>query len=132
MPLPGRIKKVRVRFIGKFLTIQEGASEEVLRRLELEAKEEVENKVDSKREWLNTLYLNGNLFSIILFRDVGLNLPVGSIISTFRCQEITGFDDSFDIFFKSCDFDYDINNYELLEGDVINIRTEIERNIKSS
>ena len=131
MPRPGRIRKIRVRFLGKFLTKPEGVSEEVLRRLRIEANEETEDKFDSKRDWLNALYLNGNLFSIILFRENSLNLPVGSILTTFRCQEITGFDDSFDIFFRSCYFDYDISNYQLLEGDVINIRTEIERNIKS-
>ena len=131
MPHSGCIKKISIRFFGKFITIPEGASEEVIRRIELEGKEETEDKFASKKDWYNTLYLNGNLFSIILFSDLDQSMPAGSILSTFRCQDLTGFDDSFDIFYKRCNFDHDLRNYPLSRGDVINIRTEIERNLKS-
>ena len=49
--------------------------------------------------------------------------PVGSIISTYKCSISFGVDDEFT---RKCDFDFDHNlkNYPLSEGDIINIRTE--------
>ena len=135
MPQSGRIKKIKIRFIGKFKTLpKEEISEEIKRRLIKELKEEAEDfiKFDSKEDWLNTLYLNGNLFSIILFKDPNyVSIPTGNILTTLRCQDLTGFDGDNSIFLKSCSFDHDITNYPLSEGDVIYIRTEIERNVKS-
>ena len=135
MPQSGRIKKIKIRFIGRFITLpKEEITEEIKRRLIKEGREETEDfiKFDSKEDWLNTLYLNGNLFSIILFKDpYYISIPAGNILTTFRCQDLTGFDGDNNIFLKSCSFDHDITNYPLSEGDVINIRTEIERNLKS-
>ena len=136
MPKAGRIKKIKVRIIGKFKTLHVGVSEEVEKRLIEDAKEEIEdfNEIDNKKTWLNILYLNGNLFSIILFKQPEyLTLPVGSILSTYSCQDVAGIegDDDFDIFFRKCKFEHNLANYPLSEGDVINIRTEIGRNVKS-
>ena len=135
MPQSGRIKKIKIRFIGRFITLpKEEITEEIKRRLIKEGREETEDfiKFDSKDDWLNTLYLNGNLFSIILFKDPNyISIPAGNILTTLRCHDLTGFDGDNNIFLKSCSFDHDITNYPLSEGDVINIRTEIERNVKS-
>ena len=87
-------------------------------------------------------FLVGDLFSIILFKggitpnpnpnpigsffedyDRLISNPVGSIISTYKCFISFGVDDEFT---RKCDFDFDHNlkNYPLSEGDIINIRTE--------
>ena len=86
-------------------------------------------------------FLVGDLFSIILSKGGGINPnpnpigsffedcdklisnPVGSIISTYKCSMSFGSDDEFT---RKCDFDFDHNlkNYPLSEGDIINIRTE--------
>ena len=135
MPQSGRIKKIKIRFIGKFKTLpKEKISEEIKRRLIKDLEEETEDylKFDSKEDWLNSLYLNGNLFSIILFEDPNyVGIPTGNILTTLRCQDLTGFDGDNSIFLKSCSFDHDIINYPLSGGEIINIRTEIERNVKS-
>ena len=95
---------------------------------------------DRKREGL---FLTGNLFSIILFKDsINLNIdsnpigsyleedpisanPTGTIISTYRCEDIVYIDGTGHSKFK-CNFNFvhDLKNYPLSEGDIINIRTE--------
>ena len=136
MPQSGRIKKIKVRFIGKFKALPKEASEEAIEILKEEILCEVENLdkngyVDIET-WWNILLLNGNLFSIILFKNLdNIDIPTSSIISTYRCYEIKGVDGDFSRYEKRCNFDYDVTNYPLSEGDVINIRTEIERNVKS-
>ena len=138
MPQSGRIKKIQVRFIGKFKTITEGVSEEIRKKLIEEALLEVENEEldkndpDDFKTMLRTLYLNGNLFSIILFERLDhVGIPVGSILSTYKCYDILGVDDDINTFMRNCRFDNDLTNYPLSRGEVINIRTEIERNVKS-
>ena len=138
MPQSGRIKSIEIRFIGKMKTIPEEASEEIRKKLIEEALLEVENEEFEKKDpddfktMLKTLYLNGNLFSIVLFERLGyIGEPVGSISSTYRCYDILGIDDDINTFSRNCRFDNDLTNYPLLEGEVINIRTEIQRNVKS-
>ena len=138
MPQSGRIKGIQVRFIGKFKTIPEGVSEEIRTKLIEEALLEVENEeLDRKdpidfKTMIRTLYLNGNLFSIILFERLDYaGIPVGSILSTYKCYDILGIDDDINTFMRNCRFDNDLTNYPLSRGEVINIRTEIQRNVKS-
>ena len=138
MPQSGRIKGIEVRFIGKIKTIPEGVSEEIRKKLIEEALLEVENEEldkndpDDFKTMLRTLYLNGNLFSIILFERLDyVGIPVGSILSTYKCYDILGIDDDINTFMRNCRFDNDLTNYPLSRGEVINIRTEIERNVKS-
>ena len=138
MPQSGRIKGIQVRFIGKFKTIPERVSEEIRTKLIKEALLEVENEeLDRKdpndfKTMVRTLYLNGNLFSIILFERLDYaGIPVGSILSTYKCYDILGIDDDINTFMRNCRFDNDLTNYPLSRGEVINIRTEIERNVKS-
>ena len=138
MPQSGRIKRIEIRFIGNMKAIPEGVTEEIRDKLIKEALLEVENEEldisdpDDFKTMLKTLYLNGNLFSIILFENLGyLAIPVGSILSTFKCYDILGIDDDINTFMRNCQFDNDLTNYPLSRGEVINIRTEIERNVKS-
>ena len=138
MPQSGRIKRIEIRFIGNMKAIPEGVTEEIRDKLIKEALLEVENEEldisdpDDFKTMLKTLYLNGNLFSIILFENLGyLGIPVGSILSTFKCYDILGIDDDINTFMRNCQFDNDLTNYPLSRGEVINIRTEIERNVKS-
>ena len=138
MPQSGRIKRIQVRFIGKFKTLVEGETEEITKKLIKEALDEVENEdldktdPDDFKTMLRTLYLNGNLFSIILFERLGyVGIPVGSILSTYKCYDIIGIDNDINTFIRNCRFDNDLTNYPLSRGEVINIRTEIERNVKS-
>ena len=138
MPQSGRIKRIQVRFIGKFKTLVEGETEEITEKLIEEALDEVENEdldktdPDDFKTMLRTLYLNGNLFSIILFERLGyVGIPVGSILSTYKCYDIIGIDNDINTFIRNCRFDNDLTNYPLSRGEVINIRTEIERNVKS-
>ena len=137
MPRSGRIKEIELRFIGSFKTIPEGGSEEIRDKLITEAFSEVENEgldvndINDFRTMLRILYLNGNLFSIILFESLNyIGIPVGNILSTYKCHDILGIDD-INTFNKNCRFDVDLTNYPLSKGEVINIRTEIERNVKS-
>ena len=138
MPQSGRIKRIEMRFIGNMKAIPEGVTEEIRKKLIEEALLEVENEEldisdpDDFKTMLRTLYLNGNLFSIILFEKLDyLGIPVGSILSTYKCYDILGIDDDINTFMRNCHFDNDLTNYPLSRGEVINIRTEIERNVKS-
>ena len=138
MPRSGRIKEIEIRFIGSLKGIPEGVSEEIRDKLISEALSEVENEgldinnFNDYRTMLNILYLNGNLFSIILFENLGyLGIPVGNILSTYKCYDILDFDDDINTFNRNCRFDNDLTNYPLSKGEVINIRTEIERKVKS-
>ena len=138
MPRSGRIKGIELRFIGSFKTIPVGASEEIRDKLKTEAFFEVENEgldvnnINDFRNMLRILYLNGNLFSIVLFENLNyIGIPVGNILSTYKCHDILPIDNDINTFIKNCSFDNDLTNYPLSKGEVINIRTEIERNVKS-
>ena len=136
MPHTGRIKMIELRFIGDTKLIPEGATEEIREKLLREALLEVENKEldirnrDDFKTIINTLYFNGDLFSIILFENLASGVPVGSILSTFKCYGSI-FSDDEKTFTGKCNFDKDLTNYPLSRGEVINIRTEMERNVKS-
>ena len=61
-----------------------------------------------------------------------INKPTSSILSTYSCVVRKPFDINPDKdFVRSCVFDNDLKNHPLSEGEVINIRTEIDRNVKS-
>ena len=61
-----------------------------------------------------------------------INKPTSSILSTYSCVVRKPLDINPDIdFIRSCSFDNDLKNHPLSEGEVINIRSEIDRNVKS-
>ena len=97
---------------------------------ELEDLDKIE-PTDFNTYW-KTLYLYGKFFSIVLFKDLNDNIPVGSILSTYRCYEVKGIDGDLSTVKRRCNFDNDLKNFPLSEGDVINIRTEMDRNVKWS
>ena len=135
IPRSGCIKNIKVRIIGEFKTLHSGASEEARRILMEEIDNELEDldkiePTDFNTYW-KTLYLYGKFFSIVLFKDLNDNIPVGSILSTYRCYEVKGIDGDLSTVKRRCNFDNDLKNFPLSEGDVINIRTEIDRNVKS-
>ena len=149
MPQSGRIKKVKLEIFGKLIQIAnfEDLSDKgpVLDKElldEIKNIEEVKNIPDTLKEyniWVNKvfklLFLGGNLFSIISFKnnsDELVNKPTSSILSTYRCVVKDTFDyDPYKPYTRKCEFDYDLKNHPLSEGEVINIRTEIDRNVKS-
>ena len=149
MPQSGRIKKVKLEIFGKFKKI--GNYEdlyEIINILEKEFLDEVENVEELKKNpdtieefniWRNklfkVLFLGGDLFSIISFKnnsDEIINKPTSSILSTYRCvvSDPINYDPDID-FIRNCVFDYDLKNHPLTEGEVINIRTGIDRNVKT-
>ena len=149
MPQSGRIKKVKLEIFGKFKKI--GNYEDlydILNILEKEFLDEIENVEELKKKpdtieefniWRNklfkVLFLGGDLFSIISFKnnsDEIINKPTSSILSTYRCvvSDPINYDPDID-FIRNCVFDYDLKNHPLTEGEVINIRTEINRNVKT-
>ena len=149
MPQSGRIKKVKLEIFGRFKKI--GNYEDlydISHILEKEFLDEVENVEELKKKpvtvkefniWRNklfkVLFLGGDLFSIISFKNNSneiINKPTSSILSTYRCVVSDPIDYDPDIeFIRNCVFDYDLKNHPLSEGEVINIRTEIDRNVKS-
>ena len=149
MPHSGRIKKVKLEIFGIFKKIgnYENLSN-LIHTFEKEFLDEVENVEELKKKpetvkefniWRNklfkVLFLGGDLFSIISFKNNSneiINKPTSSILSTYRCVVSDPIDYDPDIeFIRNCVFDYDLKNHPLSEGEVINIRTEIDRNVKS-
>ena len=149
MPQSGQIKKVKLEIFGRFKKIgnYEDLSDisHILEKEflgEIENVEELKKIPDTMKEfniWRNklfkVLFLGGDLFSIISFKnnsDEIINKPTSSILSTYRCVVADPIDYDPDIeFIRNCVFDYDLKNHPLSEGEVINIRTEIDRNVKS-
>ena len=149
MPHSGRIKKVKIEIFGKIKKFAGyGELNHLMDILDAEIAEEVENIEEFKKTpdtveeyniWVDklykVLYLGGDLFSIILFKnnDDEINVPTSSILSTYRSvvNDPPGYDDSDKDYIRKCYFTYDLKNYSLSEGEVINIRTEIDRNVKS-
>ena len=141
MPYLGRIKRIKVRilgglFSGFFCEVDGGIPGILVGSDDLSLE-------DRKK---HGLFLTGNLFSIILFKDsINLNIdsnpigsylednlpdpissnPTGSIISTYRCEDVVYIGGTGYTKFK-CNFDFihDLKSYPLSEGDIINIRTE--------
>ena len=144
MPHSGRIKKVKLEIFGKFTRYNLTANRDIL---EKEFLEEIENIEEFKKppetfeeleifesKLFKVLFLGGDLFSIMSFKNNSneINKPTSSILSTYSCVVRKPFDFNPDKdFVRSCVFDYDLKNHPLSEGEVINIRTEIDRNVKS-
>ena len=149
MPHSGRIKKVKVEIFGKIKKFAGyGELNHLMGIFEAEIAEEVENIEEFKKTpdtveeyniWVDklykVLYLGGDLFSIILFKnnDDEINVPTSSILSTYKSvvNDPPEYDDSDKDYIRKSYFTYDLKNYSLSEGEVINIRTEIDRNVKS-
>ena len=143
MPQSGRIKKVKLEIFGKFKRYLTGGSD----ILEKEFLDEIENIEELKKppetfeeleifesKLFKVLFLGGDLFSIMSFKNNSneINKPTSSILSTYSCVVRKPFDINPDKdFVRSCVFDNDLKNHPLSEGEVINIRTEIDRNVKS-
>ena len=149
MPQSGRIKKVKLEIFGKFKRIGNYEDlHDISHILEKEFLDEVENVEELKKKpdtieefniWRNklfkVLFLGGDLFSIISFKnnsDEIINKPTSSILSTYRCvvSDPINYDPDIE-FIRNCVFDYDLKNHPLTEGEVINIRTGINRNVKT-
>ena len=158
MPQSGRIKKVKLKIFGSFPSANEslkGFFKEVEDVEGLEDPEEVFGikKTNEVNEWVSKVFklvlLGGNLFSIIVLKNNNdkinnndeITRPTSSILSTYNCVVSTtpivfevdeDYFKPFDEFIsRKCIFDYDLKNHPLSEGEVINIRTEIDRNVKS-
>ena len=149
MPHSGRIKKVKVEIFGKIKKFAGyGELNHLMDIFDAEIAEEVENIEEFKKTpdtieeyniWVDklykVLYLGGDLFSIILFKnnDDEINVPTSSILSTYKSvvNDPPEYDDSDKDYIRKSYFTYDLKNYSLSEGEVINIRTEIDRNVKS-
>ena len=147
MPQSGRIKKVKLEIFGKFLKTNYSENIDISHMLNEEISDEIKNVEELKKGpenvnelpiWrarlFKVLFLGGDLFSIISFKNNSdeINKPTSSIISTYRClvKEPINYDPDIE-FTRNCAFDNDLTNYPLSEGEVINIRTEIDRNVKS-
>ena len=150
MPHSGRIKKVKLEIFGRFKRISDYDPGSVVDiALEKEILDEIENVEELKKKpttvketiiWSNklfkVLFLGGDLFSIISFKnnsDEIINKPTGSILSTYSCvvKESPVYESEIEEYERNCVFDYDLTNHPLSEGEVINIRTGIDRNVKS-
>ena len=149
MPQSGRIKKVKLEIFGKFKKYRgyekfDDDARAIFRKEifeELKDIEELKNIPDTDEEYeifynkiKKILFLGGDLFSIISFKNNSndVNKPTSSILSTYRCFIREPLDYNPDIdFIRNCVFDNDLKNHPLSEGEVINIRTEIDRNVKS-
>ena len=147
MPESGRIKKVKLEIFGKFLKTNYSENIDISHMLNEEISDEIKNVEELKKGpenvnelpiWrarlFKVLFLGGDLFSIISFKNNSdeINKPTSSIISTYRClvKEPINYDPDIE-FTRNCAFENDLKNYPLSEGEVINIRTEIDRNVKS-
>ena len=144
MPHSGRIKKVKLKIFGLFQSANPDLKEFYK---EIEDIEEInKGPGEGGEEWnkwmrkvYKVLFLGGDLFSIISFKnnnddDDEINKPTSSILSTYRCVVSSPVFEEFysdKEFSRNCVFDYDLKNHPLSEGEVINIRTEIDRNVKS-
>ena len=150
MPHSGRIKKVKLEIFGRFKRIHDYDPGSVVDiALEKEILDEIENVEELKKKpttvketiiWSNklfkVLFLGGDLFSIIPFKnnsDEIINKPTGSILSTYSCvvKEPPVYESEIEEYERNCVFNYDLTNHPLSEGEVINIRTGIDRNVKS-
>ena len=143
MPQSGRIKKVKLEIFGKLQTLRDFGDDiseneffdeiKDIEELKKQPKTLEELKI-FKSKLFKVLFLGGDLFSIISFKNNSneINKPTSSILSTYRCVVREPIDFNPDIeFIRNCVFDYDLNNHPLSEGEVINIRTEIDRNVKT-
>ena len=144
MPQSGRIKKVKLEIFGKLQTLRDFGDGDISEKEffdEIKNIEELKKQPETfeelkifKSKLFKVLFLGGDLFSIISFKNNSneINKPTSSILSTYRCvvREPIDFDPDIE-FIRNCVFDYDLKNHPLSEGEVINIRTEIDRNVKT-
>ena len=146
MPHSGRIKKVKLEIFGKFIRYNLNANVDILEKEFLEEIENIEELKEPPKTFeelkifesklFKVLFLGGDLFSIMSFKNNSneINKPTSSILSTYSCVVRKPFNFDFNPdkdFVRSCVFDNDLKNHPLSEGEVINIRTEIDRNVKS-
>ena len=151
IPQSGRIKDIKVEFIGDLQYTRPPITNEgwvnpikEFQRIWREeyGKEITEEfiKSDEFDKELKNYYFSGNLFSFIKFepKDKGLDdfvyktFSTGSIITTYRCHRpgnVPGLDRNYRNL--RCAFEPDFKNYSLSKYDIINIRTDIERRIKT-
>ena len=144
MPQSGRIKKVKLEIFGKLQTLRDFGDGDISEKEffdEIKNIEELKKQPETfeeleifKSKLFKVLFLGGDLFSIISLKNNSneINKPTSSILSTYRCvvREPINFDPNIE-FIRNCVFDYDLKNHPLSEGEVINIRTEIDRNVKT-
>ena len=152
MPQSGRIKDIKIAFIGELQYLdfdnpdisEEYIDKEYQRIWKEEYGKELTKEFISSDEFKNELrnyYFGGNLLTIIKFEPIKKDIDnyvhkpftTGSIITTHRCyHKRTG------IVLKpyyseplKCVFEPDFKNYSLSKYDIINIRTDIERSVKT-
>ena len=148
MPQSGRIKDIKVIFIGElqYLKPEIKPGEDVFKEFQRIWREEYGKELTiefiKSAEFGNELknyYFNSSLLSIIKFEPIRKDIDdyvyepftEGSIITTHRCYHV-GFDNILKRYYNSkCVFEPDFKNYSLSKYDIINIRTDIERRVKS-
>ena len=151
IPQSGRIKDIKVEFIGELQHLKpvftngrwESAPKQYQRIWKEEYGKELTEEFITSDEFIKELknyYFSGNLLSFIKFepKDKGLDdyvykpFTTGSIITTYRCHR-PGFVPGVDRDYKKlkCAFEPDFKNYSLSKYDIINIRTDIERRVKT-
>ena len=152
IPQSGRIKDIKVEFIGELQYLKppiatgrwESAPTQYKRIWREEYGKELTEEFILSDEFdkeLKNYYFSGNLLSFIKFepKDKGLDnyvykpFTTGSIITTYRCHRpgfIPGVDRD-QIRHLECAFEPDFKNYSLSKYDIINIRTDIERRVKT-
>ena len=124
MPNSGRLKKIKMRLIFNI-----DASDEIIRITSDEINDKIDEDYSLVAYWRDFFVL-GDIFSLILF-EKGKYQPTGSISSTYICYASSAANlENLRRIKRKCDFDRDLKNYSLSEGDVINIRTETNRNLK--
>ena len=152
IPQSGRIKDIKVEFIGELQYLKpaitngrwESATTQYQRIWREEYGKELTEEFilsDEFNKELKNYYFSGNLLSFIKFepKDKGLDnyvykpFTTGSIITTYRCHRpgiVPGVDRDY-IRHLECAFEPDFKNYSLSKYDIINIRTDIERRVKT-
>ena len=152
IPQSGRIKDIKVEFIGELQylkpAITNGRWESIPKQYQRIWREEYGKELteefilsDEFNKELKNYYFSGNLLSFIKFepKDKGLDnyvykpFTTGSIITTYRCHRpgiVPGVDRDY-IRHLECAFEPDFKNYSLSKYDIINIRTDIERRVKT-
>ena len=151
IPQSGRIKDIKVEFIGELQHLKpvltnerwESVPKQYQRIWKEEYGKELTEEFITSDEFIKELknyYFSGNLLSFIKFepKDKGLDdyvykpFTTGSIITTYRCHR-PGFVPGVDRDYKKlkCSFEPDFKNYSLSKYDIINIRTDIERRVKT-
>ena len=151
IPQSGRIKDIKVEFIGDLQYTRPPIANEgwvnPIKQFQRIWREEYGKEIteefiksDEFDKELENYYFSGNLFSFIKFepKDKGLDdfvykpFTTGSIITTYRCHRpgnVPGVDRDYERL--RCSFEPDFKNYSLSKYDIINIRTDIERRVKT-